>query len=394
MADPPLLTRSFLLLVLGHFLQGLGFASMLLLPLYLVHLGASRTEVGVAMAVGGIGSLASRPAVAWALDRVGRRPTLVVGTVLLALGMALLAFARDMGPFVYGVRIVFGVGQGVLFTGYFTLAADLVPPARRTEGIALFGTSGLLPIGLNAFVAFAHLDPPSLRWVYPGAALLVLASLVAVARLPEPPRPPAVADEASVWTALRQPRLFPVWLATAVFAGVLGTFMTFVTVLGQRRGLEWPAAVWLPYAIGAVSVRLVGARLPDRVGPHNLIAPAIGLYVVALLVAARATTDAGFLLAGLVGGLAHGACFPIVASQAVTRAPERWRGSVVALFTAVWQAAEMGAPPLAGALADAAGDEAMFAAVAVVATLALVPWLALEHTLGQGPQSARDQSSS
>jgi predicted MFS family arabinose efflux permease len=291
------------------------------------------------------------------------------------------------------VRVVFGVGQGVLFTGYFTLAADLVPPARRTEGIALFGTSGLLPIALNAFVALAHVDPPSLRWIYPGAALVILASLVVVARLPEPSRPPADADEGSVWAALRQPRLLPVWLATGVFAAVLGTFMTFVTVLGQRRGLEWPAAVWLPYAIGAISVRVVGARLPDRVGPHNLIAPAIGLYVAALLVAARATTDTGFLFAGFLGGLAHGACFPIVASQTVSRAPLRWRGSVVALFTAVWQAAEMGAPPLAGALADAAGDDVMFSAVGVAATFALVPWLGLEHTVGRD-HSERVQSSS
>jgi MFS family permease len=301
-----------------------------------------------------------------------------------------------MGPFVYGVRVLFGVGQGALFTGYFTLAADLVPPARRTEGIALFGISGLLPIGLNAFVAFAHLDASATRWVYPGAALVVLASLVVVARLPEPPRPDAAADaadEGSVWTALRQPRLFPVWLATALFAAVLGTFMTFVTVLGQRRGLAWPAAVWLPYALGAVSVRLVGARLPDRVGPHNLIAPAIGLYVAALLVAARATTDTGLLLAGLLGGLAHGSCFPIVASQTVTRAPARWRGSVVALFTAVWQGAEMAAPPLAGGLADRAGDETMFATVAVAAMLVLIPWVALEHALGGG-QSDLDQSSS
>lgn len=395
MADPPLLTRSFLLLVVGHFLQGLGFASMLLLPLYLDHLGATRTEVGLAMAVGGIGSLAARPLVAWSLDRVGRKPTLVVGTLLVVLGMSLLAFARDMGPLVYGVRVVFGVGQGALFTGYFTLAADLVPPARRTEGIALFGISGLLPIGLNAFVAFARLDPSATRWVYPVAALVVLASLVVLARLPEPPRPDAAADaasEGSVWSALRQPRLFPVWLATALFAAVLGTFMTFVTVLAQRRGLEWPAAVWLPYAFGAVSVRLVGARLPDRVGPHNLIAPAIGVYVAALLVAARATTDAGFLFAGLLGGLAHGSCFPIVASQTVTRAPARWRGSVVALFTGVWQGAEMAAPPLAGALADRAGDETMFASVAVLAALALLPWLALEHALGG--QSDLDQSSS
>ena len=33
-AQPPLITRDFVLLVIAHFLQGLGFSSMLLLPLF------------------------------------------------------------------------------------------------------------------------------------------------------------------------------------------------------------------------------------------------------------------------------------------------------------------------------------------------------------------------
>lgn len=386
---PPLITRSFLLLVLGHFLQGLGWASMLLLPLYLDHLGASRAEVGLAMAMASVGGLASRPLVAWSLDKVGRRPTLLVGTVIATLGMLLLALATDMGPLVYGVRALFGLGQGALFAGYFTLAADLVPEARRAEGIALFGISGLVPLAMNAGVSLLHVDAAALRWLYPGAALLVAASLLVILRLPEPARAPEPADAptGSVWRALRSPALLPVWLATAAFASVMGVFMAFVTVIAAQRGADWPSAVWLPYAVGAVGVRLVTSRAPDRLGPHNLIAPALALYAGALLVAGAATTDRGFLLAGLLGGAAHGLCFPLVAAQAVSRAPARWRGSVVALFTAVWQASELVAPPLCGALADRVGDASMLAVVALAATGALVPWAALEHALGRGART-------
>ncbi|MCW8140569.1 MAG: MFS transporter [Planctomycetota bacterium] len=383
MADPPLLTRPFLLLVAAHFLQGLGFASMLLLPLYLDHLGASRAQVGLVMATAGVGALLARPLVAWSLDRVGRRPTLVVGTGLVVLGMALLALVTTTGPLVYAVRVVFGLGQGALFAGYFTVAADIVPEARRTEGIALFGISGLVPLALNGFVALARLDADALRWLYPVAALLVGSSLLFVVRLPEPPPHPPLGDgEGSVWEALRQRRLLPVWLATAAFASSMAVFMAFVTVIAEARGVRWPAAVWLPYAAGAVSVRLVGARLPDRLGPENLVAPAVGLFALALLLAGRGTTDASFLLAGLVGGLAHGLAFPIVAGQAVSRSPARWRGSVMSLFTAVWQAAEMVAPPIGGLIADRAGDERMMALMALAAAVSLLPWLLLERRFG------------
>ncbi len=387
MADaPPLLTKSFLLLVLGHFLQGLGWSSMLLLPLYLDRLQASRTEVGAIMAMASVGGLLSRPLVAWALDRVGRRPTLLVGTALMSVGMLLLALITQVGPLVYGVRVLFGLGQGAVFTGYFTVAADVVPAERRAEGLALFGLSGLVPLAINAVIAFLPLGPGDLRWVYPAAATLVAASLFVVARLPEPAQATTLAEGAdaeSVWRALRRPALLPVWLATAAFSGVMAVLLAFLTVIAARRGVEFPAAVWLPYAVGAVGVRLVVARAPDRLGVHNLIAPALAVYVGAALVAALADTDRGFLLAGLLGGAAHGMCFPLVAAQAVGRAPARWRGSVMALFTAIWQAGELIAPPLCGAVADRHGDATMLVVVALTAGATLVPWVALEHVLGR-----------
>lgn len=386
MADtPPLLTKSFLLLVLGHFLQGLGWSSMLLLPLYLDHLQASRTEVGAIMAMASVGGLTSRPLVAWALDKVGRRPTLLAGTALMSLGMLLLALATDVGPLVYAIRLLFGLGQGALFTGYFTVAADIVPESRRGEGLALFGLSGLVPLAMNAVVSLLHVDDAALRWVYPVAAALVASSLLVVVRLPEPAAGASSApgaDAESVWRALRRPALLPVWLATAAFSGVMAVLLAFLTLIAARRGVAWPAAVWLPYALGAVGVRLFVARAPDRLGAHNLIAPALGVYVAAALVAARASTDAGFLAAGLLGGAGHGMCFPLVGAQAVTRAPARWRGSAMALFTAIWQAGELVAPPVCGAIADRHGDAAMLALVAAATGAALVPWVVLEHTLG------------
>lgn len=385
MADrAPLLTKSFLLLILGHFLQGLGWSSMLLLPLYLDHLQASRTEVGAIMAMASVGGLTSRPLVAWSLDKVGRRPTLLAGTALMSLGMLLLALITDVGPLVYGIRLLFGLGQGALFAGYFTVAADIVPESRRAEGLALFGLSGLVPLSMNAVISLLHIDDAALRWVYPVAAALVASSLLVVVRLPEPATGAAAptADAESVWRALRRPALLPVWVATAAFSGVMAVLLAFITVIAARRGVEWPAAVWLPYALGAVGVRLFVARAPDRIGAHNLIAPALGVYVAAALVAARASTDGGFLVAGLLGGAGHGMCFPLVGAQAVTRAPARWRGSVMALFTAIWQAGELVAPPVCGAIADRHGDEAMLALVAVATGAALVPWVVLEHALG------------
>jgi len=378
----PLFTRSFGLLLGAHFVQALGFSSMLLLPLYLHHLGASLREIGAIVAAANVSGLLVRPGVGWALDRLGRKPTIYAGTGLLVLGMLGVYLVTDLGLVAYADRLLFGVGVAVLSTAYFTLAADLVPLGRRTEGLALFGISGLLPIGPMAFVRDLDVEPADLRLFFPAVGVVIATSLLLVAPVPEPARPARVAADGSALRALTRAPLAPTWLATLVFAALVATFFAFATVAAESRGVARPAGLWLPYAGGAIGVRLVGARLPDRLGPRNLVAPAIALYAAGFVVASGAVTGASFALAGLLAGLGHGFCFPVLASQAVSRTPTAHRGAAMAGFTALLGLAELAAPPLLGLVGDAANDAFMFAVAAVGASGLLVGWAALEHALG------------
>ena len=393
MSSQPLVTGPFIKLVIGHALQGLGYASMLLLPLYLDHIGASRAQIGGAMASAGIGGLALRPAVGWALDTLGRRSTLMVGTLILSLSMAALALITEMGPAVYGVRAAVGVGIGTLFTGYFTFAADIIPEARRTEGIALFGISGLVPLAVNPFVGALALPPAALRWVFPTIAVAMLPSLWIIHTLPERPRGPehAAMPLRRVIAAFTRRSVWPVWWMTVVFSGLVALLMAFATVTARDRGLPWPEIIWLAYAGGAVAVRIFGAKLPARLGPANLVAPALAAYALACLLVAGAEREGAFLLAGLLGGLGHGFCFPVLTAQAVSRHPAAMRGAAMAGFTGLWELSAMAMTPAFGALADAAGDGLMFTAGALWAAGGLALWIRLEHKadIGEGALEGR-----
>src|SRR5690606_25745715 len=121
---------------------------------------------------------------------------------------------------------------GALFTAYFTFVSDLVPASRRTEGIALFGVSGLLPLALNPFIMDSGIAAADLRWLFPIVGGVILFSLVPVLLLDEPereihaePLPPGEAMR-----ALRRRSLWPVWVATIVFASLVATFMTYATL--------------------------------------------------------------------------------------------------------------------------------------------------------------------
>jgi predicted MFS family arabinose efflux permease len=379
----PVITRNFVLLVIPHFLQALGYSSMLLLPLYLQHLGASRTEIGALMATAALSGLLTRPLVAWSLDRMGRKPTLVVGTLLLSLGMVMIAGVDEIGVVIYLERIVFGMGVGALFSAYFTFAADLIPPERRTEGLALFGISGLVPLLINPIADRIGIAPADLRWFLPLCGGVIALGLFALWVLPEPPpvegdRPPM----RQALVALRQPSLWSVWLATVAFSGLVAVFMTFATVAAERRGVDKPSSLWLGYAVGAVTVRLFGARLPDRVGPSKLVPPALGLYAGAMWLVGSAQSFNAFLVAALLAGIGHGYCFPVLSSQVVTRSPATFRGSAMAFFTALWGLSELVLSPAFGAVADATSDATMFHSASIAGLVALCVWAALELRFG------------
>lgn len=384
--QPRLLTRDFVLLVFGQLFQSLGYASLPLLPLYLAHLGASRVDIGGVMAAGAIGGLLFRPLVGWALDAVGRRPVLIAGTVLLALGTGLVAAVDDVGIAMHAVRVIFGVGVGALFTGYFAFAADIIPESRRTEGIALFGIAGLLPLTINPLVTVLGVEGGDLRGFFGLTGVLILASIVFVIAVGEParegPAPGAPRGLRIVLRGLVVPGMWPVWLATTVFSGMVAVFFAFATVAGVDRGVDDSTFTWLTYAGGAIGVRVFGARLPDRLGVHNMVVPALGLYVVALLVVAGGTTTAHFLLAGLLAGLGHGYGFPVITSLVITRTPATSRGAALSGFTGLWDISILVLSPLAGALADAAGDRVMFSLTAVVVVVALAIQAGIEHRWG------------
>jgi MFS family permease len=365
----------------AHFLQACGYSSMMLFPVFLTWLGADRAQVGAAMAIAAVGGLAARPGVAWCLDRVGRKPTLIAGTVLLAGSVGLIGTIDAFGPWVYVIRVLIGVGTATLFTGYFTLAADLVPKGRRTEGLALFGISGLVPLAVNPFADQIGIHGGELRFFFVGIGALIGLSLLFLV----PVQAPASISETErsslrdVLNALRKRELWPVWLATLLFSGLASLFMVFATVTAASRGVEQPANLWLTYALGAVSVRALGARLPERLGPSRVLGPALSSYVIGVIIVAVNHAPGGFLVAGALCGVGHGYCFPILASQTVTRTPETLRGTAMSLFTALWDLSKLALVPVFGVIAREYGDQTMFLMAAALAVVGVGIWAILER---------------
>ena len=357
---------------------------MPLLPVYLAHLGAGRAEIGQIMACSAVGGLLFRPLVGWALDFWGKRKTLMVGTTVVVMALFLIGTIEEIGLTAYAARFVFGMGAGALFSGYFARASDLIPEQRRTEGLALFGIFGLIPLAVNPIIGRAGFADAELRYYFPMLGVIVLSSIFFLVGSGEG-KPPVSAQLKTkvrvkdVLQALMARQLWSLWCATIAFASMVTIFIAFATVAAEARGIENPAWLWATYGTGAVGVRVIGARLPDQLGPHNIVAPALSAYGLACVLMSGATTQVEMLTAGALAGVGHGYCFPVLVSQVVSRISEQFRGSSMAMFTALWEMSAVMTGPGFGSYADAYSDQAMFALAALVALTGLVAWAILEH---------------
>lgn len=108
------------------------------------------------------------------MDRRGRRPIILIGNLLNVGVVALYLLFQTLDPALYVVRFVHGVAGTMLYGSLFTYAADIVPPSRTAQGLALFGVSAMLAItvgGVIGDVALTWGGYPALLLTSLGCAL-------------------------------------------------------------------------------------------------------------------------------------------------------------------------------------------------------------------------------
>ncbi|MFQ5517707.1 MAG: MFS transporter, partial [Acidimicrobiia bacterium] len=275
MPSDRLLTRPFLLASLANFLNGIAFALFLHLSGFLSDLGAGDAQIGLIFALAAVASILVRPLVGNAMDRWGRRLVIMVGNVLnVAFIFGYLA-VTDLGPVVHLVRVGHGMSEAMLFSALFTYGVDVIPQSKRTQGIALFGVSGLLPIAVAGVLGDVILATAGYRELFITAGAFAMATLLV--SLPLAERKPVTTPETAqrgFWSVVRLKELRPVWWMVGWFSYVLTGYFVFIRRFVDDTGAGTVGLFFTAYAVTAVVERIALGWLPDRVGRYRVLYPA------------------------------------------------------------------------------------------------------------------------
>ncbi|HKT82486.1 MAG TPA: MFS transporter [Solirubrobacterales bacterium] len=335
------------------------------LPRY-VHgpLDAGNIAVGVVIGSYAITGLLLRPVAGRFADHRGRKPTVLAGVGLVAIGgfMYLLPFGVAG---LIAARLVLGAGEGAVFTAGSAWIVDLAPIERRGRVIGLYGLAVWAGLSVGPLIGelLQHASGYTAVWVLAGVLPLVGGAIAT--RVPDPFRPsPRLEEEEHPLIA--QEAVRP-GAALALGAIGYGTIAAFVVLLLEARGVGHGAGVFGAFATMVVLTRLVGGDLPDRIGPPRV---AIGAACVeAAGLAAIAVSHS--LIVALLGALAMGAAFsllyPALSLIVVSSVSDRRRGAALGTFTAFFDAGVGLGAPLAGAASALTSYEGAFLLSAAIA---------------------------
>lgn len=153
--------------------------------------GVAAMAAATVFGVSGLASIAGRIGGGVLADRVGAKPTLVVGLAVQATAIALYLLVRDLSAF-YALALVFGVAYGGVMPLYALVTREYFGEkvmGAAYGGVFLISTLGM---GLGAFAGGAVYDRfGSYAWLFGGSFAIGTMAIVLALTFRRPPPLPA-----------------------------------------------------------------------------------------------------------------------------------------------------------------------------------------------------------
>jgi len=360
-------TKSFILMTVGMFFLFTAFYMLLpTLPLFIKQMGGSEAQVGLAAGAFMLTAVIFRPFVGGLLDRFGRRPFIVWGLLLFTLAMYMYDWIGGI-VVLMGLRILHGTSWAVSTTAIITAITDMIPSARRGEGMGMFSMAMTVAMAIGPMFGIWVTENLSYHALFLFAALLSAAALLSTigAKIPFRPQPGARRIE------LFEKSVLPIMSSVFFLYIAYGGITTFVPLLANSIKVN-SGAFFLAYAATLALIRPIAGKLSDRHGETFVIVPALVITISALIVLGSSTGLFGVLVSAVLYGIGFGSVQPALQAATIRLAhPDRKGVANASLLTATDLGIGLGAIML-GWVSQYMSYQVLFTVSAVSVALSLL----------------------
>jgi MFS family permease len=365
----PLLTARFVVVVTSGICYFMALGALLpVVPRYVdERLGGNDVAVGVAVGALAVGAILLRPLAGRLGDRFGRRVLMVGGSLVVAVTAVSAGLVESL-VWLIATRFAMGLGEACFFVGGTTMATDLAPESRRGEAVSYWSVAVWSGLGFGPVLGEALLDGSHYDrvWIAAGISALV-ASLIACTTK----ETRVVHEHAERGRLIAPAAVRPGIILAATLIGITG-FSVFLPLYGPEIGVDDVGLVFLVYGIVVLAVRIIGAKLPDRLGPVLAASIAIGSTAAGLAIAAVWHSAAGLFAAALVIAVGSSFLYPAALLLSLRGVPEHQRASVVGTLSAFFDFAGGASGIILGVVAAVSSYQGAFGVSAALAGVAFV----------------------
>ena len=340
-----------------------------LLPLYLSeHFGATKDVIGLVLSGYTITALIIRPLSGYLVDSFPRKLVLMASFGAFAIFFAGYLAASTLLLFTI-VRTLHGAPFGTLTTANATVAIDVLPSSRRTEGIGYYGLSNNLAMALGPTIGIMIYQlTNSFEFIFWLALIVAFAGLITDATVKLPMK-----EIVRNKQKLSLDRFFLIrgWLLglnMVSFGFSFGVLSNYLAIYGKEvMGITGGTGTYFMLcSVGLMLSRLQGSkalregRVTFNAG-SGMVISLIG-YTLFILV----PNDIGYYGSALLIGLGNGHIWPAFQNMTINVAGNNQRGTANSTILISWDIGMGLGILLGGVIAELLGYSAAFWTVVLV----------------------------
>ena len=274
-------------------------------------------------------------------DRIGRKPTLLVGLVIFLVGSIICAVSTDIYTLMAGR---FLQGAGAIGAVIPAMISDLVSEESRGKAMALMGGTIAISFALAMAagpVISAYAGVASLFWIT--AVLSILAMLVLFTKVPTPPRIRHIYHSTTTTAdILKDPNLLSMIITNGMQKGLMTVAFVLIPILllDSAGVFKWEAKeLWQVY-VPAMFMGLIAMGPAAVFGekynkPREIFLLSIVLFIVSFTLMGFATKSWEFVLGVIAFFIAFNMMEPLVQSMISKYARVHQKGAALGIANGV-----------------------------------------------------------
>lgn len=313
------------LLVLAAF-----YASIPIIPVYCQQIGITGSKIGIVLTAMSVSTVLFRPVAGYLLDNFNR-----YRVYLLFLGLFCLAFPSFIAFPIFWMLIIIRLYMGAVYSvcgsATMTLASDVLPRTKITQGISRFTFTISIGMAVGPYVGIQVQNHMSSKASFLMIFAITLVALICVSCC-KISYPKVERKKFALRDAIYKPSL-PFMFNMMFLMIPYGAVIAYSSILAQDKHLTSVIPYFYICLVAGMLVSKLSTQKMVDAGKHRvLVYVSLAILIVTMASYAFMTTGIHLLIAGFLFGLGYGILQPLFQSFVTGTTPAPKRGVANATY--------------------------------------------------------------